>query len=144
MSKPIAIDQGIAFAFPDICNTPAPPPVGSVPIPYPNVAQLAEVEAKVEAKTDQNGELVIGPNKAYALLEGASIKTSTGNEAGSLGGVKSGQIKGPCKLTQASSSVLYGPGLGKGLVRFMDATDQNGDNAKGLVLSAFPTILVGD
>ena len=64
MSQPIAIDQGIAFAFPDVCNTPAPPSA-PIPIPYPNIAMLSDANPK----TDESGkELLIGPNGNYALL----------------------------------------------------------------------------
>lgn len=137
--KPIAPAVGIAFAFPDVCKTPAPP--GSpVPIPYPNIAQLSDADAVTD---ESNKELLIGPGSFYVLLKGAVIETSTGDEAGSAGGVKSSKTKGKCEIVQASSSVKYGPD-GKGLVRFMDATTQNDGNASGFVMGAFPTILVGD
>ena len=137
--KPIAPAQGIAFAFPDVCQTPAPP--GSpVPIPYPNIAQLSDADA---VTSESNKELLVGPNGDFVLLEGAVIETSTGDEAGSVGGVTSGKIKGKCEITQASSSVKYGP-EGKGIVRFMDTTMQNEGNASGFVMGAFPTVLVGD
>ena len=73
----------------------------------------------------------------------ASISTSSGDEAGSSGGVKSGGIKGPCKLTQGSGSVVYGPDE-RGLVRFLDQTEQNDGNAQGVVLGIFPMVMVGD
>ena len=138
MSQPIAIDQGIAFAFPDVCNTPAPPSA-PIPIPYPNIAMLSDANPK----TDESGkELLIGPNGNYALLQGSTINTSTGNEAGSNGGLTSGTTRGKCEITTASTTVLYGS-EGKGLARFMDPTSQNDGNAVGNVLSAFPQILVG-
>mgnify|MGYP006306965689 CR=1 FL=1 len=137
--KPIAPAVGIAFAFPDVCKTPAPP--GSpVPIPYPNIAQLADADAVTD---ESNKELLVGPNGDHVLLEKAVIQTSSGDEAGSVGGVKSGGIKGKCEIVQASSSVVYGPEE-KGIVRFMDATTQNDENASGFVMGAFPTVLVGD
>lgn len=135
--KPIAPAAGIAFAFPDVCKTPAPP--GSpVPIPYPNIAQLRDASPVAD-------NLVVGPGELKVLLKTDSpeISTSTGDEAGSAGGVKSGVIKGACKFMQASESVVYGPD-GYGLVRFMDATTQNDENASGFVMGAFPTVLVGD
>lgn len=137
MAKPIAVADGIAFAFPDVCNTPAPP-APLIPIPYPNIAQLADASPK----TDESGkELFVGGK--HVLLEGATVDTSSGDETGSAGGVGSGVTKGACEITQASSSVKYGPD-GLGLVRFMDTTKQNDGNAVGMVLSAFPTVLVGD
>lgn len=134
MSKPIAPAMGIAFAFPDVCNTPTPG--GPVPIPYPNIAQLDQAQNVAD-------QLLIGPAEYKALLVDSEVLTSSGDEAGSAGGVKSGGIKGACKITQGSGSVVYGSAE-KGLARFGDTTDQNGGNATGMVLSAFPTILVGD
>ena len=135
MGKPIAPAQGIAFAFPDVCNTPTP--AGAVPIPYPNIAQLDAATA-----TTSPG-LVVGPNSLPAMLLNSTVATSTGDEAGSLLGVKSGTIKGPCRVTQASTSVVYGPNA-LGVARFLDPTEQNGNNATGMLMSAFPTVLVGD
>lgn len=138
MSKPIAPAKGIAFAFPDVCQTPAP--AGQVPIPYPNVAQLDQAGGV----TDESGkEVLVGPGGDYVLLLEAEVGTSTGDEAGSGGGLQSGGVKGKCKIVQASGSVIYGP-QEKGVVRFMDATEQNDGNAQGNVLATFPTVLVGD
>lgn len=131
MGKPIAPADGIAFAFPDVCQTPA----GSsmVPIPYPNVAQLGDASGI----SDESGkELLVGGK--YVLLKGSEVGTSTGDEAGS-----GSSTKGKCTIMQASANVLYGPD-GKGIVRFLDQTEQNGGNAQGVVLSAFPSVLVGD
>ncbi len=139
MSRPIAIDQGIAFAFPDVCKTPIPlsPPV---PIPYPNIAMLSDASPKTD---ESDKELLIGPNGNYALLQGSTVDTSTGDEVGTIGGLVSGKTKGKCEITAASTTVLYGP-EGKGVARFMDPTAQNDQNAVGIVLSAFPQVLVGD
>jgi len=139
MAKPIAIAKGIAFAFPDVCYTPAPPGP-PVPIPYPNIAQLDQATGITD---ESNKELLVGPSGDYVLLLDAEVSTSMGDEAGSIGGVKSGVTKGACKITGASSSVVYGPGE-KGVARFLDTTDQNDGNAVGMVLSAFPMVLVGD
>ena len=71
MSKPVAIAKGIAFAFPDVCQTPVP---GSspVPIPYPNIAQLDQASGI----TDAGGkELLIGSSGDYALLDGSRVDT---------------------------------------------------------------------
>ena len=141
MAKPIAINTGIAFAFPDVCLTPAPPS-SPIPIPYPNIAMLDQASGV----TDQGGkEVLIGPGCNYALLMDSEVCTSTGDEAGSAGGVKSGGIKGTCKVVMASGTVVYGSGSEeKGLARFTDTTEQNAGNAVGMVMSAFPTVLVGD
>lgn len=139
MSKPIAPAMGIAFAFPDICQTPAPPS-SPIPIPYPNIAQLDQATGV----SDESGkELLVGPASLHVLLMESEVATSSGDEAGSVGGVTSGTIKGKCQIVQASGSVLYGPDS-KGVARFMDSTKQNNDNADGFVMAAFPTVLVGD
>lgn len=134
MAKPIAIAQGIAFAFPDVCLTPAPPGP-DVPIPYPNIAQLSMAE-------DVADELVIGPNETPALLVGSYVEDSLGSPP-NVTGVTSGTALDQCDLPQGSGSVVYGPNSA-GLVRFGDPTEQNMRNARGTVLSAFPTVLVGD
>lgn len=139
MAKPIAPAKGVAFAFPDVCYTlvsGAP-----VPIPYPNVAQLGQA-SKV---TNLEGrELKVGPAGDHVLLAQAEIETSTGDEAGTQGGaVKGGKPGGKCTLIGASATVLYGPDR-LGVVRFLDRTEQNGGNAQGVVLSALPSVLVGD
>lgn len=126
MGQPICPTQGIAFAFPDVCNTPTPG--GPVPIPYPNIAQLGDAQ-------DVADDLLLGGSGLNAVLQDSSVATSTGDEAGSAS-----PTKGECKVTSASTTVLYG---GKGIARFGDPTSQNGGNAVGSLLGAFPTVLVG-
>ena len=133
MSRPIAIAKGIAIAFPDVCLTPIIVPV---PIPYPNIAMLSDAKNVAD-------DLVVGPSEDPVLLKDSTVSTSMGDEVGSIGGVKSGRIQGPCKITGASGSVVYGPDE-KGVARFLDTTEQNDGNAVGMLLSAFPTVLVGD
>lgn len=132
MGQPICPIQGIAFAFPDVCNTPSPS--GVTPIPYPNIAQLSDAQ-------DVADDLLIGPASLNAVLQDSTVATSTGDEAGTAGGgVSSGTTKGECKVTSASITVLYG---GKGIARFGDPTTQNSQNAVGSLLGLFPTVLVG-
>jgi hypothetical protein len=138
-AKPAATAKSgaIAFAFPDVCLTPTPG--GNVPLPYPNIAQLADASPVADT-------LTIGGDPA--LHASSQIDTSSGNEAGSSGGVKSTTTKGACTFTSFSLTVVYGPD-GDGLVRFLDSTDQNrteanGGNAVGMVLGAVPTVLIGD
>jgi hypothetical protein len=129
MGQPICPTQGIAFAFPDVCKTPP----GPVPVPYPNIAQLSAAE-------DVADDLLLGPAKLNALLQGSVVQTSSGDEAGSAGGVTSGTVMGRCEVTAGSATVLYG---GRGIARFGDPTTQNDENAVGQLLGAFPTVLVG-
>jgi len=136
MGKPIALKNQTAIAFPDVCKTPTP--AGPIPIPYPNVAQLSAATGV----SDQSGKaLLVGG--VHVLLKDSNVSSSNGDEAGTAGGVRSGGISGSCTVTGASASVKYGPG-GLGLARLADQTEQNGNNAVGLVLSAQPSVLVGD
>ncbi len=145
MGKPVALRPdmpiGVASAFPDVCETILPL-VGKVPLPFTNVAQLCDADA---ASDVEGKKLLVGG--LPVLLEGAMIKESSGDEVGFLGGVVSGGTEGECMIVQASQTVVYGEER-KGLVRFMDATIQNiidgQPNATGNVMSAFPTVLVGD
>jgi len=135
MPQPIAIADSIAFAFPDVCLTPAPPGP-DIPIPYPNIAQLANATPV----SGTNGDPVMAEGTAI-LLEDSEVSTSSGDEAGVSGGVANGGTNmGPCRMTTFSSSVFIN---GKAVVRFGDTTEQNDGNAVGTVLSAFPTVLVG-
>ena len=142
MGKPVAPKDQMAMAFPDVCKTPTPG--GPVPIPYPNIAQFSNATGV----TDQGGKEVLVGSK-HILLKDSSVSSSNGDEAGSAMGVRSNNISGSCVVSQASGSVRYGPD-GLGLARLLDQTKQNMDagqsieNATGVVLSAAPTVLVGD
>lgn len=131
MPKPIAVKDGICFAFPDVLLTPIPS-AGSVPIPYPNIAQLSD--ATDVADTVKAGGIEV-------IVEGSKIENSTGGEAGTDGGVSSGTQNGACEFPEVSQTVKAG---GKGIVRQLDTTSQNGGNATGMVMSGNATVLVGD
>ena len=102
-------------APPDVCKTPSPG--GPVPVPYPNIASDRDL-AKGTKRVKIAGEPVANA--------GSHLKTSTGDEAGTAGGgLMSAKTKG--KLTWGSSS----PDVkfeGKGVVRFMDVTQHNGNS----------------
>ena len=135
MAQPIAIADGIAMAPADVCNTPAPPSA-PVPVPYPNIAQLADATGT----SIDGGDPVYAAGKAI-LLEDSEIPQSTGDEAGSAGGVSSGVTRGKTTFTGASSSVFI---HGKAVVRFGDPTmHNNSNNAPGSVLSSPVTVMVG-
>jgi uncharacterized Zn-binding protein involved in type VI secretion len=87
---------GQCFAFPDVCKTPTP--AGPVPIPYPNIAMLTQASGgTVSSKVKIMGK--------KAATEATEITMSSGDEAGSVGGVVSNKIKGPAKFKQGSSKV---------------------------------------
>ncbi len=128
MGKPIAVADNIAFAFPNVCPTTIPAPA-TVPIPYPNIAQLADASPV----SDTSKELLVGGK--HVLVEDSEVSSSSGDEPADSSN------SGACKMTQYSGSVFYN---GKGIVRFSDQTSQNDDKAVGMVLSAEPSVLVGD
>jgi uncharacterized Zn-binding protein involved in type VI secretion len=104
--------EGVATAFPDTCNTPAPP-APPVPTPYPNVAKSSDTaQGSQDVKMDGNP----------IMLEGSNFSTSTGDEAGSVGGVVSGVTKGKAEFIQYSFDVTV---EGKPVPRLGDMMVQN-------------------
>jgi uncharacterized Zn-binding protein involved in type VI secretion len=89
--------DGQCFAFPDVCKTPTPPGA-PVPIPYPNIAMLNQASGgTVSSKVKIMGK--------KAATQDTEITMSSGDEAGSIGGVVSNKIKGSAKFKQGSSKV---------------------------------------
>lgn len=132
MPQPITTKSpgGMCFAFPDICLTPVPI-VGTIPIPYPNLGDLAQA-TKTSTSVKINGKPIV--------LEDSEIPMSTGDETGSIGGVASGKIKGKVTFATFSSTVKV---EGKGVVRMGDTTQQNDNNAVGTVLYGETTVKGG-
>ncbi|PRQ03200.1 DUF4150 domain-containing protein [Enhygromyxa salina] len=125
MTKPVyANDRQILHAGdglvhvsapPDVCKTPSP---GGPPMPVPYVNSAANRDLKKGSKRTKIG------NKSIAI-EGASLKTSTGDEPGSAGGgLMSSKTKGAMTWQTASPNVQV---EGKAVVRFMDVTMHNGN-----------------
>jgi hypothetical protein len=106
---------GQCFAFPDVCNVPSPG--GPVPTPLPNTAECRDAESTVDTVLVGNKEVIV---------ETSRIPTSTGDEAGSLGGVVSGVMRGPATFKTASAKVYA---KGKRVVLHGAQTAHNGDNA---------------
>jgi hypothetical protein len=86
---------GTCFVFPDVCNTPAPS--GTVPIPYPNISQ-GMLAVSTSTKVFVTG--------MPAITLKSQIPTSNGDEAGTAGGVVSGQFMGPTSFAKGSSKVM--------------------------------------
>jgi len=135
MAKPIALAKDIAFAFPNVCLTTVPGPA-QVPIPYPSIAQLADATPV----SDTSKELLV--KGTHVLVEDSEVQETSGDEpADPASGVISGTQGGDATFSGASQSVFYN---GKGILRFADQSSQNGGNANGTILSAEPSVLVGD
>ena len=106
-----ASSNGIATAFPDVCNTPSP--AGPIPIPYPNIAMSSDT-AQGSSTVQIDGNPV--------MIQGANFSTSTGDEAGSAGGVVSGVTKGKAEFILYSFDVQI---EGKNVPRMGDLMVQN-------------------
>ncbi len=80
----------------DVCNTPSP--VGPMPMPYPNLAMCNQADPST---CTQKVKIASQP----ALTKDSQIPMSSGDEAGSAGGVVSGTIMGPCLFKRFSTKV---------------------------------------
>jgi hypothetical protein len=106
-----ASSNGVATAFPDVCKTPSPG--GPVPIPYPNVAMSSDTsQGSQTVKMDGNP----------IMLKKSVFSTSTGDEAGSIGGVVSNTFKGKAEFINYSFDVKV---EGKNVPRLGDMMVQN-------------------
>lgn len=106
---------GTCFAMPDVCKTPAPP-APPVPIPYPNVGQLAQATGTSVKVMFMNKPVVV---------EASKIPSSNGDQAGSAGGVVSGQVAGEIAFKMPSSKVQA---EGKKIVHLVSMSGHNGSN----------------
>jgi len=110
--------NGMSMVFPDVCKTPAPP-AGPIPIPYPNIGKASDT-SKGTKKVKIDGEM--------AMVKGAVYTMSTGDEAGSAGGVVCGKTKGECEYMLYSFDVKF---EGKNACRLGDALFHNKKNIMG-------------
>ena len=93
---------GQTIAMPNVCLTPSP--VGPIPIPYPSISMLQQA-------TQVSTKVTFG-NKPVVLLQSQTPST-TGDAAGSNGGVVSGVFMGPAAVKKASVKVeVEGKGAG--------------------------------
>jgi carboxyl-terminal processing protease len=108
---------GESIAFPDVCLTPPVP----TPVPYLNVGMHS---------TASGASVIVNICGMAALNIMSYLPSTTGDEAGSSGGVKSGTIKGPGYFL-AGSPVVYIEKLPA--VRLTSRISGNTENANGLV-----------
>ncbi len=83
---------------------------------------------------------MLAGGKGIILAETSKVSSTSGDEAGSDGGVTSGGNGGECTFPQGSGTVKVN---GKAVVRMGDPTQQNGTNAMGIVLGGLTSVLVG-
>lgn len=105
---------GKVMTGPDVCKTP----IGSslVPIPYPNISQSSDL-AKGSKSVQVNG--------APVCLKGSSFRKSSGDQAGTSGGVISGKTGAQADPLTYSFDVKI---EGKNVVRNFDSFQSNARN----------------
>jgi uncharacterized Zn-binding protein involved in type VI secretion len=106
-----------SIVFPDVCKTPTP--AGPIPIPYPNMAESSNIA---------QGSSTVKIEGQPAAVKGCNYSTSTGDEAGSVGGVMSSKIKGKAEFILYSFDVKI---EGKNACRMGDMMTHNDKNALG-------------
>jgi hypothetical protein len=110
---------GMSMVFPDVCKTPAPPSPSPVPIPYPNIGQASDTsQGPTTVKTD--GQM--------PMVKGAKYARSSGDEAGTLGGVMSNVNMNECEYMMYSFDVKF---EGNNVCRMGDPLFHNRKNIMG-------------
>ncbi len=120
--------NGVTIAFPDLCKTPTPG--GPVPMPYPNIAQSSDT-ASGSQKVKCDGESV--------CLQDSNFSTSTGDEAGTAGGVASSKTKGKAEFANFAFDVKI---EGKYVPRAFDLMLHNDKNTPPAPLIQAPVVVV--
>ncbi len=105
-------DGVVAAAAPDSCKTPP----NMTPMAYPNVTFSKDLA---------KGSVTVFADGQSIALKGSVFKTSTGDEAGSGGGLLSGVNKGSAKFSTYSNDVKV---EGKNVARLGDKMLMNGNN----------------
>jgi len=101
-------------APPDVCKTPSPG--GPVPIPYVNIATDSNLTDGAESVKIEGNPLANVSSK---------ISMSSGDEAGTAGGILSSKFKGAVTWKMGSLDVKA---EGKSVVRFLDSSFHNGNS----------------
>ncbi len=109
--------NGQSIVFPDVCKTPTPG--GPVPIPYPNIAMSSDTSG---------GPTSIKVDGKMPMVKGAKYSQSTGDEAGTAGGVMSSCTKGEAEFMMYSFTVKFD---GKNVCRLGDPLFHNKKNGMG-------------
>src|SRR5215813_8452703 len=121
--------NGVTIAFPDVCKTPSP--AGPVPIPCPNIAQSSDTAS---------GSSTVKCDGNPVCLKDSNFSTSTGDEAGSVGGVASGTTKGKAEFVNFSFDTTFD---GKNVARAMDLMLHNNKNTPPFPVIQGPVIAMG-
>ncbi len=106
---------GQSIAFPDVCKTPAPP-APPIPIPYPNIGMASDTTSG-PSKVKTDGKM--------PMVKGAKYSKSSGDEAGTIGGVVSNVNRSECEFMMYSFDVKF---EGKNVCRMGDPLFHNKKN----------------
>jgi uncharacterized Zn-binding protein involved in type VI secretion len=108
---------GMSMVFPDVCKTPTP--AGPVPIPYPNIGKSSDT-SQGTSTVEADGNMIMN--------KGAKYMMSSGDEAGSAGGVMSSVFKQECEFLLYSFDLMVD---GKNVCRMGDMLWHNKKNICG-------------
>jgi hypothetical protein len=107
----------MSTVFPDVCKTPCAP--SPVPIPYPNIGMSSDTS---------QGPTTVKTDGMMPMVKGSKYMKSTGDEAGSLGGVLSSVFINECEYLLYSFDVKF---EGKNVCRLGDPLWHNKKNILG-------------
>lgn len=110
---------GMSTVFPDVCKTPAPPSPSPVPIPYPNIGMASDTS---------QGPSTVKTDGQMPMVKGAKYSRSSGDEAGTLGGVMSNVNMNECEYMMYSFDVKF---EGNNACRLGDPLFHNRKNIMG-------------
>lgn len=110
--------SGMSTVFPDVCKTPAPagPPL---PLPYPNTGKSSDTIG---------GPTTVTVDGCMPMTKGAKYMMSSGDEAGTAGGILSSSFIGECEFMLYSFDVKFD---GKNVCRLGDPLFHNKKNIMG-------------
>jgi len=108
---------GMSVVFPDVCKTPSPG--GPIPIPYPNIGKSSDTSGGPSSVTC-DGEM--------PMVKGATYSKTSGDEAGSAGGVVSGVNRDVAEFMMYSFDVKF---EGDNVCRMGDPLFHNKKNIMG-------------
>ncbi|MEM9456555.1 MAG: DUF4150 domain-containing protein [Myxococcota bacterium] len=118
---------GVTVGYPDMCTTPAPPSP-PVPVPYPNVARSGDA-TRTAKKVKVDGHPLCTRRSCFS--------TSTGDEAGTLGGVASGTTRGQAQFVGYAMDVMAN---GQPIPRALDLMLHNDKNSPPTPLIQGPVL----
>jgi hypothetical protein len=108
---------GMSVVFPDVCKVPTS--AGPVPIPFPNVGQSSDAV---------QGPTTVRCDGSMPMVKGAQYAKTSGDEAGTAGGVVSGVNLGAAEFMLYSFDVKL---EGKNVCRLGDMLFHNKKNIPG-------------